>query len=81
MDKVSERVIDIKAIFLFSISVRSPIFNDQCNSLLSKPILARTLNSWGIELANISENIVLANISKSTVSGPMIRIRVIFLFV
>ena len=62
MDKVSERV---RQHFLFSVS------DDQCNSLLNKPILARTLNSRGIEFANISENYVLANISESTVTSKI----------
>ena len=50
--------------FLCSVSVCSivyhkpfsKIFNNQCNLILSKLILARTLNSRGSEFANISEN-------------------------
>ena len=65
MDKVSEVVKDIKATFsLFSIFFHfivdhrpfSKIFNVHCILLLSKSILARTLNSQGYEFANISKN-------------------------
>ena len=66
--------------FLCSVSVCSivhhkpfsKIFNYQCNLILSKSILARTLNSRGSEFANISENKILAKISESTVCKPLV---------
>ena len=65
----------LRQYFLSSVSICSivhhkpfsKIFNDQCNLILSKSILVRTLNSRGSEFENISENEVLAKISESTV--------------